>query len=211
MSAVGRNMGLSWDQVDGIMQRAVKRGLSRRKKIFPERIGVDETSFKKRHKYVTVVQDQDSGHVLHVADGRGRESFNEFYDGLDDGQLSRIKSVSMDMHQPYIRSTRDHVPDADQKIAFDRFPVAKHLGEAVDKVRRQEHKELLAVMDDTLKGTKFAWLQNPENMKPKTLAALNALRDSTLRTAGTWAIKEGARGLWARGLANQAKNVESIS
>ncbi len=196
MSAVGRNIGLSWDQVDGIMQRAVKRGLKRRKKIFPERIGVDETSFKKRHKYVTVVQDQDSGHVLHVADGRGHESFDEFYDGLDDDQLSGIKSVSMDMHQPYIRSTRDHVPDADQKIAFDRFHVAKHLGEAVDKVRRQEHKELLAVKDYTLKGTKFAWLQNPENMKPKTLAALNALRDSSLRTARAWAIKECARGLW---------------
>jgi len=196
MSAVARNIGLSWAQIDGIMQRAVRRGLERREKAYPERIGVDETSFKKRHKYVTVVQDQDSGDVLHVANGRGHESLDEFYDGLDDDQLAGIESVSMDMHQPYIRSTREHVPDADQKIAFDRFHVAKHLNEAVDKVRRQEHRELLAEKDDTLKGTKYVWLQNQENMKPKPLATLAALRDSSLRTVAAWAIKECAKGLW---------------
>ncbi len=207
MSAVGRNIGLSWDQVDGIIQRAVERGLERRDKLYPKRIGVDETSFKKRHKYVTVVQDQDSGDVLHVSDGRGHKSLDEFYDGLDEDQLEGIESVAMDMHQPYIRSTRDHVPDANRKIAFARFHVAKHLNEAVDKVRRREHKELQAAKDSTLKGTKYAWLQNIENMKPKTLAVLDALRDSSLRTAKAWAIKEYARDLWdyvSRGWASRA-------
>jgi transposase len=83
---------------------------------------------------------------------------------LDAEQVAGIESVSMDMHQPYIRSTMDHVPQADHKIAFDKFHVAKYLGDAVDKVRRQEHKALHIEGDDTLKGTRFLWLQNPEKM-----------------------------------------------
>ena len=72
-AAVAQQMGLSWDEVDGIMQRAVQRGLERREVQAPQRIGVDETSFQKRHEYVTVINDLD-GHVLQVADGRGKES-----------------------------------------------------------------------------------------------------------------------------------------
>lgn len=206
-SAVGRNLDLTWDQLDGIMQRAVKRGLDRREKAFPNHLGVDETSFKKRHDYVTVVQDQDNTNVLHVGDGRGRASLDEFYDGLDAEQLEGIKSVAMDMHQPYIQSTLNHVPDAGRKIAFDKFHVAKYLGDAVDKVRRQEHKELRLEGDETLKGTKFLWLQNPENMKAAAWATLDVLRDSTLRTAKAWAIKEFAMTLWgyvSRGWATKA-------
>ena len=97
-SAVAQQMGLSWDEVDGIMQR----GLERREVRVPERIGVDETSFQKRHEYVTVVNDLD-GHVLHVADGRGKESLEEFYKQFERGQLARIQTVAMDMWEPYIR------------------------------------------------------------------------------------------------------------
>ena len=207
ISAVGRNLDLSWDQIDGIMQRAVKRGLARRQKAFPQWLGVDETSFRKRHDYVTVVQDQGSGDVLHVGAGRGRDGLDAFYEGLDEEQLAGIASVAMDMHQPYIQSTLEFVPEAEQKIAFDKFHVAKHLGDAVDKVRRREHKELQLAGDETLKGTKYVWLQNPENMKAKTAAVLEGLRDLALRTARAWALKEFAMTLWVyvrRGWAQRA-------
>lgn len=195
-AAVVRNMGLTWDQVDGIMQRAVRRGLERREAASPTALGVDETSFKRRHDYVTVVQDQHSGHVLHVADGRGRAALDAFYEGLDDDQLAGIESVAMDMHQPYIQSTLDHVPEARQKIAFDKFHIAKHLGDAVDKVRRQEHRELRAFDDRTLTGTKYLWLRNPEKMTTAAWSKLEELRDRALRTARAWALKEMAMTLW---------------
>ena len=73
IAAVAHQMELIWDEVDGIMQHAVQRGLERREVQAPERIGVDETSFQKRHEYVTVINDLD-GHVLYVADGRGKEA-----------------------------------------------------------------------------------------------------------------------------------------
>ena len=67
IQAVSRQLKLSWNAIDGIMQRAISRGMERRKAVSPERIGVDETSFRKRHDYVTVVSDHSTGHVLHVA------------------------------------------------------------------------------------------------------------------------------------------------
>ena len=76
---------------------------------------------------------------------------------LDERQIAGIVSVCMDMHQPYIQSTLENVSEAEGKIAFDKFHVAKHLGDAVDKVRRQEHKELRRAGDETLKGTKYVW------------------------------------------------------
>ena len=196
MAAVARNMGLTWDQLDGIMQRAVRRGLERREKAYPTALGVDETSFKRRHEYVTVVTDQGAGNVLYVADGRGQGPLDGFYQTLDEDQLDAIESVAMDMHQPYIQNTLKNVPMAKQKIAFDKFHVAKHLGDGVDKVRLEEHRELQAANDERLTGTKYLWLQNPENMKPKAWAALSELRDSALRTARAWALQEVAMTLW---------------
>ncbi len=70
ISAVSRLMGLSWSAIGGIIQRAVKRGLARRKEISPTRIGIDETVFKKRHDYVAVLSDQDAGTVPHVGSNR---------------------------------------------------------------------------------------------------------------------------------------------
>ncbi len=196
MAAVSRRLGVSWDQIDGVMKRGVKRGLDRREETTPKHVGVDETSFKKRHQYVTVVQDQESGHVLHVGKGRGRESLDDFYKTLGRERLSRIESVSMDMHQPYIQSTLKHVAVAEKKICFDKFHVAMHLGEAVDKVRRQEHKQLTGRGDETLKGTKYLWLRNPEKMKDEDWWSLEGLKDCALRTARAWAIKEFAMTLW---------------
>lgn len=65
ISAVSRLMNLSWNAIDGIMRRAVKRGLSRREEIGVTQMGVDKTAFRKRHDYVTIVSDQETGTVLH--------------------------------------------------------------------------------------------------------------------------------------------------
>jgi transposase len=74
LSAVSRLLGLTWDQIDGIQQRAVTRGLARRKLQPTRHLGVDETSFQRRHEYVTVLGDSERGTVIHVADSRKRGS-----------------------------------------------------------------------------------------------------------------------------------------
>src|SRR5688572_15513631 len=154
ISAVARRMRLSWDEIDGVRERAVRRGLERRKLEEIRWVGVDETSFQKRHEYVTVVSDLKRNRVLFVADDRTTASLDGFWKILSSPQRDGIEAVAMDMAWGYVRSTRAHLVDADRKICFDRFHVAKILNNAVNTVRKQEHRELRATGQDTLKGTK---------------------------------------------------------
>jgi transposase len=194
--AVARLQDLTWDQVAGIQQRAVARGLGRRRRGAVGRIGVDETSFQKRHEYVTVVIDLDTGRVLYVGEKRKKASLDGFYGGLEAFQLEAIEAVAMDMWEPYIQSTLEHVPGAEGKICFDKFHVAKHLGEAVDQVRREEHRARRSEGDELLKGTRYHWLQNPENMERCRRKELEELRQASLKTGRAWSLKEAAKELW---------------
>lgn len=195
ISSVARQLRLSWDEVDGVMQRAVKRGLAMRKVKLPSAVGVDETSFQKRHEYVTVVSARN-GDVLHVADGRSKEELEKFWKGFTLEERRQVKSVAMDMWAPFIEATRSQVPDADQKIAFDKFHVAQHLGDAVNRVRAEEHRALLARGDGRLKKTKYLWLKHPANIDRRAWKDFERLRASTLKTARAWALKETAMDLW---------------
>ncbi len=204
ISAVARQFDLSWDQVAGIQDRAVQRGLARRKLSTFRVIGVDETSFKRRHEYVTIVNDL-AGKVLHVADDRGQEALTSFYHALGAAKVAKIEQVTMDMWPAYIRSTQEAAPNA--AIVFDKFHIAKHLGDAVDQVRREEHRSLLSEGDKRLAKTKYQWLQNPEKMSWRQWRSFTVLRNSHLKVARAWAIKELAMGLWGyatRGWATRA-------
>jgi transposase len=194
-AAVSRQLGVSWNAIDGIMQRAVKRGLARRKRTPSRHIGVDETSFRKGHDYVTVVSDGKT--VLHVADERKQASLDAYYAGLSEAERVAIESVSMDMWPAFIKATREALPNADTKIAFDKFHVAQYLGDAVDKVRRVEHQALRAQGRDDLVRSKYLWLRNPVNMQRDQWRDFRSLRESSLKTARAWALKECAMGLWS--------------
>ena len=194
--AVARQLRLSWDQVAGIQARAVQRGLARRQKRSPTAIGVDETSFQKRHEYITVVNDLDKGIVLYVADDRRQEALEGYFKDLGSEGCAALESIAMDMWQPFIAATRAFVPEADKKIVFDKFHIAMHLGKAVDRVRRQENRELRAQGDDRLVKTKYDWLRNPDNMSSDQWREFAPLRTSCLKVARAWAIKESAMLLW---------------
>ena len=212
LSAAARLLSLSWEQVAGIQSRAVARGLRRRESVEARKIGIDETSFQKRHEYVTVVADLESAdvRVLHVADHRRKEALEGYYAQLTYAARERLESISMDMWEPYIAVTKEQVPGAETKICFDKYHVASHLGDAVDRVRRAEHRELTGAGDERLKKTKYLWLQNPENMSEERWGgAFAALRASALKTARAWAVKEHAMMLWGyrtRGWARRAWN-----
>ncbi len=93
---------------------------------------------------MTVVCDLLRGTVEHVAEERTKASLEEYYKKLSDEQLRAIKAISMDMWPAYFLATTENVPDAADKIVFDRFHIMQHVAEAVDNVRRQEHKALMA-------------------------------------------------------------------
>jgi transposase len=205
IAEVARRLRLSWAVVAGVQARAVTRGLARRAMQQPTSISIDETSFAKRHEYVTVISTEKR--VLHVADGRSQAALEGWYSQQARRTLEALRTVAMDMWAPYIQATRAWVPDAEHKIAFDRFHVAQHLNFAVDQVRRREHRALTAAGDDALTRTRFLWLQNPRHMSRGRRDALAQLRQANLKTGRAWAIKEQAACLWGyrtRGWARRA-------
>src|ERR1035437_6502830 len=177
-----------------IMRRAVERGLERRQLEDLKHLGMDEKSFKRGQSYVTLLTDLDQSRVLDVVQERTSEAADQLWETLTPEQKQTVEAVAVDMWEPFIRTIEKQVPDAD--IVHDKFHVSKYLGEAVDQVRRQEHKELMAQGDETLKGTRQLWLYNPENFSPEQIEEFSALKDLELKVARAWAAKELFSKFW---------------
>ncbi len=207
VAAVSRRVKVGWEAIWGIMQRAVRRGLQRRELGKLTWLGVDEKSFLRRHNYVTIVTDLEGVRVLFVADDRKQESLEAFWAvGLSAAQREGIEAVAMDMWEPYVQATLARIPAAQEKIVFDKFHIAKHLNEAVDRVRRAEHRELLGRQDERLVGTKYTWLRNPESFADEAWKAFGPLRRSNLKVARAWALKETIMSLWDYSYVGAARN-----
>jgi len=192
---------ITWDEADGIKKRAVKRGVSRKEKRMYPSLGVDEKSFGRGQNYVTLVMDTSDGRgtVEYVGDGRDRESLDTFWNSLSDEQLASIDSVSMDMWEAYVSSTLSNVPDGSEKIVFDRFHIMKHMNDAVNAVRKAEHKLLKKEKDETLSGTRQLWLYGEDNLPERYKYRLEELKELELKTGRAWTIKELLRYLWDYG------------
>jgi transposase len=191
-----RLLRLSWHETWGVMERAVARGLKAKKRRVIPYLGVDEKSIAKRHRYMTLVADLDRGTVEFIAFDRKKSSLDEFYQSLSSKQLAGIKAVAMDMWEPFVSSTWQNVPDAASKIVFDRFHIMKHMLEAVDGVRKAEHRRLLAQGDETLKRTKYLWFFSEDNFPEEHAERFARLKNLHLKTGRAWAIKESLRDLW---------------
>ena len=188
--------GTSWYEAWSVMEKAVERGLSRKEKRIPDYLGIDEKSFAKRHRYETVVCDLKRGTVECVLEDRKQTSLEGYYGQFSKEELKGIKAIAMDMWDPYIAATRARVPGAEEKIVFDRFHVTRYVTDAVDKVRRQEHKILMAKGEECLKGTKHLWLMNEEHIPEWRKEEFDDIRKIKLKTGRAWAIKESLRHFW---------------
>jgi transposase len=200
IQGAGEILGLSWDEAHHIMERAVARGLARRAHAVPQYMGIDEKSLAKGQRYATMVCDLEHGHVIELAEGRSKESLLRCLGRFSINELSEVKAIAMDMWEAYASLLRAIVDDADDKIVFDRFHIIGHINDAVDKVRRRENKQLRADGDDRLVGSKHLWLYGEENLPDdypvEVRMAFAKLRDSNLKTARAWALKESLRELW---------------
>jgi transposase len=199
ISTVAENFGISWDEVDGIMSRAVTRGLNRRAMIETTSIGIDETSYQKRHEYVTIVLDKKNDIVIDILDDRKAETLKNWLHTQQIADFKKVESISMDMWDPFIKAVKSHFENADKLIAFDRFHVAQHFGKAVDKVRSEESRAFATSMiDNPLTRSKYQWLTNSERIDNRTTKRKGflTLTRLNLKTARAWRIKEAASLLW---------------
>jgi len=200
-----RLTGISWHTGWRIVEKAVARGLARKERRIPEYIGIDEKAFAKRHTYETLICDLERGTVEYVVDDRSQESLETYYRQFNKEELGGVKAIAMDMWDPYIAATRNYIPDAAKKIVFDHYHVTRQVTEAVDKVRKQEHKLMLAAGDERLKGTRYLWLANEENIPDWKKEEFDSIRRLNLRTGRAWAIKEALRKFWEYRYAESAR------
>jgi transposase len=189
------NLRLSWDEMNNIMAKAVRRGLERRTDDPIKYIGMDEKSFLKGQNYVTVMTDTEGKRILDIAQGRTGESVDTLWEGLTVNQKSGIEAVSMDFWKAFITGAEKHVPKA--AIVHDRFHIEKYLNEAVDKVRRAEHKELRIQKDETLTGTKYLWLKSKKNFTKNNKSDFRKLNIDQLAVGRAWNRKELFRHFWS--------------
>ena len=199
ISAACEILRISWDEADGIKQRSVVRGLSRKKAQVYKKLCVDEKSAGRGHNYMTLVahiQPGQSATVEYVGEGRTRDSLDGFWKTLTHEQLAEIDAVAMDMHKDYINSTLEYVPGAEDKIVHDPFHLVRDMNDAVNDVRKGEQKVLRKEEDGTLDGTRYLWLYGRENLPPRWSARFDAVKGMNLKTARAWALKEMFRSFW---------------
>lgn len=187
---------ISWDQAWHLMERAVLRGRAAKGVALPRKIGVDEKAIAKGHRYMTLVCDLEAATVEYIGEERTEASLTAYFTAFTEEQRAGIEAISLDMWPAYINACRAQVPQADDKMVFDRFHIMQHVGQGVDRVRKQEHKELLQQGDDTLTRSKYLWLYSAENMPAAARERFDQIKDGKLKTARAWALKESLREMW---------------
>ena len=190
-------LNINWHQVHNIMKTAVETGLERRNSEEIPWLGMDEKSFRKGHKYISLLNDIENGKVIEVAEGRTSAVADKLIDdGLTEYQQEMVCGVSIDMSLPYIKAIKKHFKHAD--IVFDKFHIAKHLNDAVDKVRRKENAIITKENDKNLIGTKYLWLKGLEHLSDEATAEIERLVKAEYNVADAWRIKELFRSFWTR-------------
>jgi transposase len=167
----------------------------------PKKLGIDETSRKKGHEYITVAVDIDERRVIHVTEGKDRAAVESIKDYLESKEVNvtLVKHASMDMSPSFISGVTEYFPQAE--IHFDRFHVVKLLNEAMDKVRQSERKE-----HDELKGHKYTFLKNEDNLSDKQKQSLSELVTLFPTLGKAYRLKELFNDVWEMETEEEATN-----
>ena len=138
-------------------------------------IGLDETSRAKGHEYITLFVDLKKRRTIFITKGKDNTTIKHFSKDFKEhnGDINNIKNVSCDMSPAFIKGVKENLPKAE--ITFDKFHILKIINEAVNSVRKQE-----VATNNILKGTKYIWLKNYNNLTKKQKEQLNELTMSNM-------------------------------
>jgi transposase len=184
ISRIGEVVGEQDTRVRRIVRHHVSRAHAKKSFAAVTKVGCDETSGRKGHKYVTVFADMDSGEVMFATEGKDAKTVKAFAGepAGHDARADQIKEVTMDMSPAFISGSAEHLPGAG--VTFDKFHVIQALNRAQDEVRRMEQKK-----NPLLKNSRYVWLKNPENLTEKQKKQPESLRFENLKTAKVYQMK----------------------
>ena len=191
---IAEHLDLDWKTVKEIHKRFLKEKFSHEERGSPRILVIDEISIKKRHRYLTIIADWESGRVRGVVEGRSYESLRGFFVSLSDTERSSIEAVAMDMWDPYIKAVKESCPQA--KIVFDQFHVVAAFGRVIDQVRNIEYQKATEDGKAVIKGSKYLLLKNKENLREEEKPKLKALLDLNEALSTTYILKDYLKSLW---------------
>jgi transposase len=195
-------MRCSFDIVNRILHRATQRGLGRRnEEEIIEEIGIDEKSFRKGHRYASILSDTKGGRVLEVEENRTKKACRKLIEkGLTEKQKGHVKRISMDMWEGFQVAAQEKLPEAE--IVHDKFHLIKYLNEAIDKVRRREVKE-----HQELKESRYALLKNEENLTEKQRIKFEAIRAANYEVSKAWQAREDFKASFQNASVEEAEEI----
>lgn len=188
---------LDWHAVKDLEKQYMREQLQRAGAPAPRVIGIDEISISKGHHYRIVVSDLLRHRAIWFGGkDRSEESMDEFYRWLGPEKCGKIQLAVMDMWTAFRVSTLKTGNAPQAKILYDKFHVLRHLGEAIDKVRKQEYARLSGADRRFIKGQKYTLLAHWENLTTQGKAALRLLFRANARLNKAYLLKESFGDLW---------------
>jgi len=179
-------------QIWRVIEHYVKEAREREDFSDVSSVGIDETSCRKGHRYITVVADLATSKVIYLTEGKDAATVSRFKSDFleQQGIPANISQFCCDMSPAFIRGIEDNFPDGD--ITYDKFHIMKIMNEAVDQVRREEQAENVL-----LKKTRYIWLKNQSRLTKKQKKKLGTLKDMNLRTSRAYNIKVSLQSFWS--------------
>ena len=201
-TTITRMLRIHWRTVGRIVARVCADELDGGRLDGLVEIGIDEVSWRKGHRYLTLVADHHRRQIVWGAEGASVAVADAFYEQLGPERAARIEAVSIDMGPGYAKSTRANAPQA--VVCIDSFHVAKLGGDALDEVRREYWNELRLMGDQDaakrFKDARWALLKRPENLTDRQALTLRALKAAGGKVARAYELKEALRSIFAPGL-----------
>jgi transposase len=197
-TAIARLCRVSWRTVGRVCERVAASELDPVRLDGLFRIGVDEISWRKHHKYLTLVVDHDGRKVVWGAAGHNAKTLDEFFNELGPERAAPIEAVSMDLGGAYLKSVTGNLGD-DVLICADIFLPVALATTALDRVRRPQWQELRHVDADLakkFKGARWALVRNPEDLTDRQAVTLNAIRRNGGAMWRAYTLKEAFRAIF---------------
>ncbi len=192
---VAKELKLDWDTVKTLEMQYMRAQIERAGAPGPQAIGIDEISIRKGHSYRIVVSDLVRRRPIWFGgEDRSEASMAQFYDWLGAQKSGKIKLAVMDMWKPFRNVTKDKAPQA--AILFDKFHIVRHLGDALDKVRKAEYARLSGKDRRFIKGQKYTLLSRHENLTLDGKRSLELLLAANKRLNTAYLLKETFGQLW---------------
>jgi transposase len=192
---VAQELNLDWHTVKRLEKEYMREQLALSGAPRPQVIGIDELSVRKGHEYRIVVSDLEKHRPIWFGGAdRSEASLDEFYAFLGEKNARKLRLAVMDMWKAFRKSTTHNAPQA--AILFDKFHVIRHLGEALDRVRKQEFARLSGADRTFIKGQKYALLSHPQNLKGPARKNLKLLLAANRRLNTAYLLKESFAQLW---------------